>query len=105
MWGIPLKSVPVGIRRCGSNNEQLAVTVSCERPNEKRSLHVYAGFLISSVSFTSYILFEIMVDLVHQTIHTSFPKDNNQLETIHIKTFIFSFFSSHPVYFYPSPTC
>ena len=46
-----------------------------------------SGFkgLISSVSFTSYILFEIMVDLVHQTIHTSFLKDNNQLEITCIK--------------------
>lgn len=91
MWGTPLKSVPVGIRRCVSNNEHLAVAVSCERPSEKRSLHAYTGpFLISSVSFTSFILFEAKVDLVHQTLHTSFPKDNNQLETTYIKTFIFS---------------
>jgi len=32
-----------------------------------------------------------MVDLVHQSIHTSYPKDNNQLETTYIKTFIFPF--------------
>lgn len=89
----------VCIRCCGSNKEQLAVTVSCERRNKKRSVHVYTGFLICSVSFTSFILFEIMVDLVHQSIHTSFPKDNNQSETTHIKTFIVSFFHSHPVYF------
>jgi len=104
MWGISLKFVPVGIRCCGSNNEQLAITVSCERPNEKRSVHVYTGFLISSVSFISLILFEIMVDLVHQSIHASFLKGNNQLETICIKTFIVSFFRSYPVYFSPPLT-